>query len=195
MMESEVMGNYHASFGERDGETRTVRIVKVRTVPTPPSPCLAHLSLHDVWALWAAQGRRRHARGDGISGRYWDDGRGGCPHKDDAEPCRSDLRERGHRCPLALPPEKTRLIEGGRWASERRQRRGQGQPEPCDFLGLTHRCSPTKRGKGTVRRCPSAKRLRKNLQEVQQTRRERRHGPSEKRGAWLTSGVRGHYRD
>jgi hypothetical protein len=35
MMESEVMGNYHASFGERDGETRTVRIVKVRTVPTP----------------------------------------------------------------------------------------------------------------------------------------------------------------
>ena len=38
MMESEVMGNYHASFGERDGETRTVRIVKVRTVPTPLSP-------------------------------------------------------------------------------------------------------------------------------------------------------------
>jgi hypothetical protein len=38
MMESEVMGNYHASFGERDGETRTVRIVKVRTVPTPLTP-------------------------------------------------------------------------------------------------------------------------------------------------------------
>ncbi len=35
MMESEVMGNYHASFGERDGETRTVQTVKVRSVPTP----------------------------------------------------------------------------------------------------------------------------------------------------------------
>src|SRR5262249_21073197 len=45
MMESEVMGNYHASFGERDGETRTVRIVKVRTVPTPLSPVLANMAL------------------------------------------------------------------------------------------------------------------------------------------------------
>src|SRR5205807_1263057 len=48
MMESEVMGNYHASFGERDGETRTVRIVKVRTVPTPPSPLLANIALHGL---------------------------------------------------------------------------------------------------------------------------------------------------
>jgi RNA-directed DNA polymerase len=45
-MESEVMGNYHASFGERDGETRTVRIVKVRTVPTPLSPLLANIAFH-----------------------------------------------------------------------------------------------------------------------------------------------------
>ena|SRR5437763_319339 len=48
MMESEVMGNYHASFGERDGETRTVRIVKVRTVPTPLSPLLALIALHGM---------------------------------------------------------------------------------------------------------------------------------------------------
>jgi hypothetical protein len=43
-----VMGNYHASFGERDGETRTVRIVKVRTVPTPLSPILSNVSLDRV---------------------------------------------------------------------------------------------------------------------------------------------------
>ena len=48
MMESEVMGNYHASFGERDGETRTVRIVKVRTVPTPLSPLAANIYLHEL---------------------------------------------------------------------------------------------------------------------------------------------------
>jgi len=46
MMESEVMGNYHASFGERDGETRTMRIVKVRAVPTLLSPVLANVYLH-----------------------------------------------------------------------------------------------------------------------------------------------------
>ena len=45
MMESEVMGNYHASFGERDGETRTMRIVKVRAVPTLLSPVLANMAL------------------------------------------------------------------------------------------------------------------------------------------------------
>src|SRR5215470_17866456 len=48
MMESEVMGNYHASFGERDGETRTMRIVKVRAVPTPPSPVLMNLTLNGL---------------------------------------------------------------------------------------------------------------------------------------------------
>jgi hypothetical protein len=55
MMESEVMGNYHASFGERDGETRTVRIVKVRTVPTPLSPVLAHGYLPYALDLWFDQ--------------------------------------------------------------------------------------------------------------------------------------------
>jgi hypothetical protein len=60
-MESEVMGNYHASFGERDGETRTVRIVKVRTVPTPPSPLLANIALHGLEAVV------KHAGGPGKS--------------------------------------------------------------------------------------------------------------------------------
>jgi RNA-directed DNA polymerase len=53
----------------------------------------------------------------------------GFQHQDDAEQFVSDLRERFHRVPLELHPDKTRLIECGRWASERRQRRGQGKPE------------------------------------------------------------------
>ena len=118
----------------------------------------------------------------------------GCQHKADAEQLLSDLRERCPRFSLALHPDKTRRIECGRWASERRQRRGQGTPEPFACLGLTHRGSPTKRGKLTVRRCPSATRLRKQLQEVTQPRRERLHWPIKKRGAWLTRGVTGHYR-
>ena len=70
----------------------------------------------------------------------------GFQHKDDAEQFLSALRERCHRCYLELHPEQTRLIECGRGASERRQRRGQGKPETFDFLGLTHMGSPTKRG-------------------------------------------------
>jgi retron-type reverse transcriptase len=110
-------------------------------------PLLAHLSLHAVFALWAAQWRRRHARGDVIIVRYGGDCMVGFQHKDDAEQFRRALRERCHRFSLELHPEKTRRIACGRWASERRQRRGQGTPETCDVLGLTHLCSTTKRGK------------------------------------------------
>ena len=126
--------------------------------------------------------------------RYGDDFIVGFQHKGAAEQFRSELRERFHRFHLELHPEKTRLIEFGRFASDRRQRRGQGKPETFDFLGFTHMCGTTKRGKFTVRRCTIAKRLRKKLQEVQQTLRERMHWPIEKRGAWLKSVVLGHYR-
>jgi hypothetical protein len=165
-----------------------------RFVGSVASPLLANLYLHYVFARWAAQWRRRHARGDVIIVRYCDDFIVGFQHKDDAEQFLSDLRERLHRFYLELHPDKTRLIEFGRWASERRQRRGQGKPETFDFLGFTHMCSTTKRGKFTVRRCPIAKRLRKKLQEVKQTLRERMHWPIEKLGAWLKSVVIGHYR-
>jgi RNA-directed DNA polymerase len=157
-------------------------------------PLLAHLSLHSVFARWAAQGRRRHARGDVIIVRYWDDCLVGCQPKDDAEPFLSDRRERCHRFSLARHPEQTRRIEVGRWASARRQRRGQGKPETFAFLGLPPRGSPTKRGKLTVRRWTSATRLRQKLQEVKQTLRARMHWPIEQLGAWLTRVVVGPYR-
>jgi RNA-directed DNA polymerase len=97
-------------------------------------PLLANRSLPDVCDLWAAQWRRRHARGDVMIVRYCDDCIVGFQHKDDAEQVVSDLQERCHRFHLALPPDKTRRIACGRWASERRQRRGQGKPETFDFL-------------------------------------------------------------
>jgi RNA-directed DNA polymerase len=157
-------------------------------------PLVANLSLHSVLDLWAAQWRRRQARGEVSLVRYGDDCMVGFQHQDDAEQCRSDLRERCQRCRLELHPEKTRLSECGRWARARRQRRGQGQPETCDVRGLTHRCGTTTRGKCTVRRCTIAKRLRTRLQEVKQTLRARLHWPIEKLGAWLTRGVVGHDR-
>jgi RNA-directed DNA polymerase len=156
------------------------------------SPLLANRSLHDVLDLWAAQWRRRHARGEVILVRYCDAFMVGVQPKDDAEQCLSDLRERCQRFRLALHPEKTRRIECGRWASERRQRRGQGKPETFGCLGVPHMCGTTKRGQCTVRRCPIAKRRRTKLQEVKQTLRERLPWPIEKLGAWLTRVVVGH---
>src|SRR5215471_19556903 len=98
------------------------------------------------------------------------------------------------QCNLELHPEKTRLIEFGRYAAERRQRRVQGKPETFDFLGFTHMCSQTRNDKFTVRRQTMAQRLRKKLQAVKETLRRRMHWPIPQQGAWRKSVLVGHYR-
>jgi len=80
---------------------------------------------------------------------------------------------------LALHPDKTRLIEFGRFAVENRNKRGLGKPETFDFLGFTHICTTTRDGKRfTIKRKTIAKRLRKKLKEVKQHLRRRFHEPS-----------------
>jgi RNA-directed DNA polymerase len=158
------------------------------------SPLAANISLHDVLALWADRWRRQYARGDGIIVRYADACSVGCEHRDDAERCWRELQERCGKFNLALPPEKTRLSECGRFAVDRRRRRAQGTPAPFDFLGFTHIGSPTRKGKCTVRRKTMAQRLRKKLHAVKETRRRRMHWPIPQQGAWLQSVRLGHSR-
>ena len=158
------------------------------------SPLAANIYLHYVLDLWAERWRRRDARGDMIIVRFADDVIVGFEHRDDAVRFWAELRERFQQFHLELHPEKTRLIEFGRFAAERRQRRGQGRPETFDFLGLTHMCSKTRTGKFTVRRKTIAKRLRKKLQGVKAALRERMHWPIPQQGAWLRSVLLGHYR-
>jgi RNA-directed DNA polymerase len=118
----------------------------------------------------------------------------GFEHRDDAERFWRELQERFGKFNLVLHPEKTRLIEFGRFAVERRKRRAQGKPETFDFLGFTHTCSKTRNGKFTVRRKTIAQRLRRKLQAVKETLRRRMHWPIPQQGAWLKSVLLGHYR-
>jgi RNA-directed DNA polymerase len=158
------------------------------------SPLAANLYLHDVLDLWAERWRRREARGDMIIVRVADDAIVGFEHRDDAVRFWAERRERFRQVHLERHPEKTRLLEFGRFAADRRQRRGHGRPETFDFLGLTPMCSKTRPGKFTVRRKTIAKRLRQKLQEIRQLLRERMHWPSPQQGAWVRSVLRGHYR-
>jgi RNA-directed DNA polymerase len=165
---------------------------------TPPggrvSPLAANIYRHDVLDLGVERWRQRNARGAGIIVRDGDDCLVGVAHRDDAERFRTELRERFQPFNLERHPEKTRRIEYGRCAAERRQRRGQGTPETCNCLGLTHICSQTRKGTFTVRRKTIAKRLRQKLQDVKDTLRRRMHWPISPQGAWLRSVLRGHYR-
>lgn len=154
----------------------------------------ANIYLHYVLDLWVDRWRRQHARGDVIIVRYCDDFIVGFEHRDDAEWFWRALRERFQQFNLELHPEKTRLIEFGRYAADRRQRRGQSKPETFDFLGFTPICSQTRKGKFTVRWKTIAKRLRRKLQEVKDTLRQHMHWPIPQQGAWLRSVLLGHSR-
>jgi len=165
------------------------------TVGTPQgsviSPILANVFLHYVFDLWANQWRKRHARGSMIMVRYADDFVVGFQDRGDAERFLRDLRKRFEQFGLQLHPDKTRLIEFGRYAAERREQRGQGRPETFNFLGFTHCCGTTRKGTFTIKRKSIAKRLRAKLQEIKLHLRYRRHDTIGEVGRWLRSVVQG----
>jgi RNA-directed DNA polymerase len=156
------------------------------------SPLLANVYLHYVFDLWADQWRRRYARGDVVIVRFADDYIVGFQRRDDAERFLAELRGRLARFSLELASEKTRLIEFGRFAAERRKARGLGKPETFGFLGFTHICGKTKNGRFQLKRITEAKRLRAKLREVKTELMRRRHLPVPEQGRWLGSVVRGH---
>ena len=116
------------------------------------SPLLANIYLHYVLDLWAIRWRRREATGDMIIVRYADDFIVGFQHASDARRFLDEMRARLQEFALMLHPEKTRLIEFGRFAAERRKRRGLGKPETFNFLGFTFICGKTRAGKFQIKR-------------------------------------------
>jgi len=158
------------------------------------SPLLANIYLHYALDLWAEVWRRKVARGDMIVVRYADDVVLGFEHRDEAERFLREVRERLAKFSLELHPEKTRLIEFGRYAAANREKRGGGKPETFDFLGFTHICGKNgKTGYFTVRRKTVKKRMRAKLQAIKAELRRRMHEPIAETGEWLEKVVRGYY--
>ena len=90
-------------------------------------------------------------------------------------------------------PEKTRLIEFGRFAAERRKRRGLGKPETFNFLGFTFVCGKSRSGKFQIQRKTRRDRMRAKLQEIKETLRRCMHRPIPEQGKWLGQVVRGYF--
>jgi RNA-directed DNA polymerase len=156
------------------------------------SPLLANVYLHYVLDLWADWWRKHHAHGDVIIVRWADDFIVGFEHRLDAEKFLAGLRGRFAKFGLELHPDKTRLIEFGRFAATSRARRGLGKPETFDFLGLTHICAKSKNGRFWLKRITISKRMRAKLKAVKDQLRQRMHEPIPEQGRWLGSVVRGH---
>ena len=157
------------------------------------SPLLSNVFLHYVFDLWADQWRRRNGRGDVILCRFADDFLAGFQHRDDAERFLADLRDRFAQFGLELHPEKTRLIEFGRFAARDRQRRGDRKPETFEFLGFTHICATDRHGLFKLKRVTSKKKMRSKLKSVKTEMRRRMHHPIPEQGRWLARVLQGHY--
>ncbi|MBI4728350.1 MAG: group II intron reverse transcriptase/maturase [Acidobacteria bacterium] len=157
------------------------------------SPPLANLYLHHVFDRWAHEWRGRHARGKVYLVRFADDIIVGFEHREDAERFRGELRERLAAFDLELNPEKTRLIEFGRFAARNRAARGLGKPENFTFLGFTHICGTSRKGGFQLVRQTNRTRLRRKLREIRRELRRRMHASIPEQGAWLRRVVQGHF--
>jgi len=159
------------------------------------SPLLANIYLHYVFDLWVQRWRHKQARGDVIIVRWADDFVVGFQHRVEAERFLAELRERFTRFGLELHPEKTRLIEFGRYARSNRTGRGDGgAPATFNFLGFTHSCGKTRKGGFTVLRQTMRTRWQGKLRELKAELRRRLHDPIPTVGAYLRSVVLGHVR-
>jgi RNA-directed DNA polymerase len=198
-------------LGHRIGDERVLRLVRkwlkagvlddgqwsVSAEGTPQgaviSPLLANVYLHYVFDLWAKQWRGREATGKVIVVRYADDIVVGFEHEADARRFWDALRTRFEQFGLELHGEKTRLLEFGRYAAGRRQRRGLGKPETFSFLGFIFICGRSRRGAFLLHRKTRADRMRARLQEIKRTLRKHMHATIPEQGKWLKSVVTGYF--
>src|SRR5260370_24606073 len=151
--------------------------------------------MHYVFDLWVQRWRRTTARGDVVIVRYLDDFIVGFEMRKDAEQFLSALRERLGQFGLTLHPDKTRLLEFGRYAAQNRQERGQGKPETFQFLGFIHSCGRTGKGEFVVHRHTAGDRLRAKLREIKAELRHRRPPPIPKGGQYPAAAGRGQWQD
>ncbi len=159
------------------------------------SPLLANIYLHYVLDLWIEQWRKTQAKGDVLVVRFADDFVVGFQHRKEAEQLLEQLRERLTKFGLKLHPEKTRLIEFGRFAkaesaSSRRRETGDIQ------LSWVHALlrDSTWKGKFTVIRKTMRQRMLKKLKAVNLELQQRRHQPVEEQGRYVQAVIGGHVR-
>lgn len=159
------------------------------------SPLLANIYLHYALDNWLSE-RRKSARGEVYIVRYADDFIIAFQYKDDALKIQDELVQRLGRFELQLQTDKSRLIKFGRFAGGNRIGENAGPKqgvETFDFLGFTHICSKTLKGKFKLLRKTIGKRLNKKIQEYKEKLRRMMHIPLENILGWLNRSLKGYY--
>jgi len=159
----------------------------------PISPLLANIYLHHVLDEWFEEVVKPRLKGEAHEIRFADDAILCFEHKGDAEKVLSVLPKRFEKYGLTLHPEKTRLIEFGRYAARSARKQGNKKPQTFDFLGFSHMCARSRRGKFAVHVKTVGKRLRRGLKAIAEWCREHLHDPVDEQQKTLNAKLRGHY--
>jgi group II intron reverse transcriptase/maturase len=156
------------------------------------SPLLANIYLHYVLDEWFENEVKPRLRGAAHEIRFADDAVLCFQYKEDAGRVMEVLSKRFAKYGLTLHPEKTRLVEFGRYAEENAKRRGK---KPCtlDLLGFTHICARSRKGKFTVHVRTMKKRFKRGLTAIAEWCQENRHEPVDEQQKTLNAKLRGHY--
>jgi group II intron reverse transcriptase/maturase len=138
------------------------------------SPVLANIYLHYVLDLWFEKAVKKECRGYAGIVRYADDFVCVFQYKSDAEKFMKELMERLKKFNLEAAPEKTKLIEFGKFAGQNRAARKEGKPETFNFLGFTLYCSKSVGGKFIVKLKTDRTRVAKKLKLLKEWLRKNR---------------------
>lgn len=157
------------------------------------SPLLANIYLHYVLDEWFEAEVKPQLRGQAYEIRYVDDFILCFQYREDAEKVLAALRQRFTEYGLTLHPEKTRLLEFGRSALVKSEQPGGKKPGTFDFLGFTHICRRSRKGKFTIHVRTAHKRLSRSVKRVAVWCQKHRHDPVEEQHQALNAKLRGHY--
>ena len=158
------------------------------------SPLLSNIFLHYVFDLWVCHWRKRYAHGEMYVVRYADDLVIGFQREQDAIAMRKVLAERLAKFGLELHPDKTRVLEFGKYAPGNRANRRLPKPETFEFLGFVHLMGKSRRGEPMLWRWTSRKKSQAKLARLTEECRKRQHEPVAEQYAWLCRVLKGHYR-
>ena len=157
------------------------------------SVLLSNLYLHYVLDLWFERVVRGRLRGEARLVRYIDDFVICFQYREDAIRVETALRRRLEKFSLTLEPDKTRLVEFGRFAQRRAGKRGRMRPETLYFLGMTLYCSRNLKGNFKVGMRTEKSRLRRSLATLQERMRQIRHFAITDQAHEINLILRGHY--
>ncbi len=157
------------------------------------SVLLSNIYLHYVLDLWFERVVKPRLKGEAYMVRYIDDFVLCFQYRSDAMRVQEAVSRRLSKFALDLSPEKTKLVEFGRFAHVHAGKRGRKRPETIYFLGFTLYCTRNRKGNFRVGFRTEKTRFHRSLSRLCDLMRRMRHLPIKEQVLNLNQVLRGHY--